>query len=113
MTFDEFQKGCLRTASGVTVATKENMLLNGILGAAGESGELADLIKKELFQGHPHDRVHDIDVCGDVLYYLALIAEALGTTLENVAITNNRKLWERYPNGFEADRSLHRKEGDI
>lgn len=48
-----------------------------------------------------------------MLYYLALIAEALGTTLENVAITNNRKLWERYPNGFEADRSLHRKEGDI
>lgn len=30
MTFDEFQKGCLRTASGVTAATKENMLLNGI-----------------------------------------------------------------------------------
>lgn len=113
MTFDEFQKGCLRTASGVTVATKENMLLNGILGAAGESGELADLIKKELFQGHPHDRDHYIEECGDVLYYLALIAEALGTTLESVAITNNRKLWERYPNGFEADKSLHRKEGDI
>lgn len=40
MTFDEFQKGCLRTASGVTAATKENMLLNGILGAAGESVNL-------------------------------------------------------------------------
>lgn len=113
MTFNEFQKGALRTASGVCMATKENMLLNGVMGAAGESGELVDLLKKELFHGHPFDREHYIKECGDVLYYLALIAESLDTTLEEVAITNNKKLQERYPEGFSVDKSLHRKEGDI
>lgn len=113
MTFDEFQSGVLRTASDTCSATKENMLFNGILGAAGEAGELADLLKKELFHGHPFDREHYIKECGDVLYYLALIAESLDTTLEEVAITNNKKLWARYPEGFDKERSLHRKPGDI
>lgn len=113
MTFNEYQQGCLRTASGLTAATKENMLLNGVMGAAGEAGELVDLMKKELFQGHPFDREHYIKECGDVLYYLALVAESLGTTLEEVAIINNRKLWERYPDGFKPEKSMHRKEGDI
>ncbi len=45
--------------------------------------------------------------------YLALTAEALDTSLEDIAIKNNKKLWERYPDGFKAENSLHRKEGDI
>ena len=43
MTFDEYQKGVMRTASGVCTATKENMRINGIMGAAVEAGELVDL----------------------------------------------------------------------
>ena len=93
MTFNEYQRGVMRTASDVTKATKENMLMNGILGAAGEAGELVDLLKKQIFQGHPFDREHLIKECGDVLYYLALTAEALDTSLEDIAIKNNKKLW--------------------
>ena len=48
-----------------------------------------------------------------MLYYLALTAEALDISLEDIAIKNNKKLWERYPDGFKAENSLHRKEGDI
>lgn len=113
MTFEEYQKGVMRTASGVCTATKENMRLNGILGVAGESGELSDLLKKELFHGHPFDREHYLKECGDVLYYLTLIAESLDSTLEEVAIMNNKKLWERYPDGFSVENSLHRKTGDV
>lgn len=92
MTFNEYQRGVMRTASDVTKATKENMLMNGILGTAGEAGELVDLLKKQIFQGHPFDREHLIKECGDVLYYLALTAEALDTSLEDIAIKNNKKL---------------------
>ena len=113
MTFDEFQTGVMRTASDICTANNENMLLNGVLGASGESGEMVDLMKKQLFQGHPYDREHYIKECGDVLYYLALIAESLGTTLEDIAITNNKKLCERYPDGFDSEKSQHRKKGDI
>lgn len=112
MTFTEYQSDVMRTASGICTATKENMLLNGILGAAGESGELVDLIKKEFFQGHPYDRDKYIRECGDVLYYLALIAEALGTTLEGVATINVQKRLERYPYKFSTERSMYRAEGD-
>lgn len=113
MTFNEYQRGVMRTVSDIAKATPENMLFNGVLGASGEAGELADLLKKELFQEHPHDRDHYIKECGDVLYYLGMIAEALGTTLEKIALVNNRKLWERYPDGFSVDKSLHRKPGDV
>lgn len=113
MTFNGFQTGVMRTASDICKANNENMLLNGILGAACESGEMVDLMKKKLFQGHPFDREHYIKACGDVLYYLALIAESLGTTLEEIAIVNNKKLYERYPDGSDSEKSLHRKKGDI
>lgn len=113
MTFNEYQKGVMHTASNVCAATKENMQLNGVLGAAGEAGELSNLLKKELFHGYPFDREHYLKECGDVLYYLALIAESLDSTLEEVAIMNNKNLWERYPDGFETEKSLHRKDGGI
>lgn len=51
MTFNEYQRGVMRTASDVTKATKENMLMNGILGTAGEAGELVDLLKSRFFRG--------------------------------------------------------------
>lgn len=113
MTFKEYQEDVLRTADKVTMASKENMLFHGIIGANGETGELADLLKKQIFHGHAFDREHCIRECGDVLYYLALIAEALDTTLEEVAEVNCEKRLERYPDGFSADKSMHRKEGDI
>lgn len=113
MTFEAYQKSVLRTADRITTGTKENMLFHGIIGANGEAGELADLLKKQIFQGHEFDRDHYMRECGDVLYYLALIAEALDSTLEEVAEVNYQKRLERYPDGFSVDKSLHRKEGDV
>lgn len=39
--------------------------------------------------------------------------EALDLDMDDVMQTNIDKLKARYPEGFSADRSLHRKEGDI
>lgn len=100
MTFSDYQNDILRTADKVTLANKDNMLFHGIIGANGETGELADLLKKQLFHGHLLDREHCIRECGDVLYYLALIAESLDTTLEEIAAVNHKKRLERYPDGF-------------
>lgn len=113
MTFSEYQKDILRTADKVTLASKDNMLIHGIIGANGEAGELADILKKHIFHEHPFDREHCIRECGDVLYYLTLIAESLGATIEEVAIKNCQKRLERYPDGFSVNKSLNRKEGDI
>jgi len=45
---------------------------------------------------------------GDLLWYLALIARALGTDLETIARTNIEKLRTRYPGKFTAEAALNR-----
>ena len=83
------------------------------LGLAGESGEVADMIKKHLFQGHILDREHMARELGDIAWYIALGAELIGYDLESILQMNIEKLLERYPDGFDPERSIHRKEGDI
>ena len=50
---------------------------------------------------------------GDVLWYVAETATALSMTLDEVAARNIAKLKMRYPDGFSAEKSIHRKPGDV
>jgi NTP pyrophosphatase (non-canonical NTP hydrolase) len=84
-----------------------------VLGLVGESGEIADLIKKNRMQGHALDIEHVAKELGDVCWYIAETATAIGCDLETIMKMNIEKLRKRYPEGFEEDKSLHRKEGDI
>lgn len=88
-------------------------LINGLMGLNGEAGEAIDILKKHLFQGHDLDRVHLAKELGDVAWYLAVTADALGYSLEEILEMNVAKLRERYPDGFDSDRSVYRKPGDI
>ena len=108
MTANEYQLLAMRTAN-----PECRNLSNVGLGLAGEAGECADEIKKHLHHGHPLNREKLIKEMGDVAWYLALGCDALGVTLEDVLRLNIDKLKARYPDGFEADKSLHRKEGDV
>ncbi|NMA95459.1 MAG: nucleoside triphosphate pyrophosphohydrolase family protein [Clostridiales bacterium] len=105
MKANEYQEAALRTAS--STATKD-LILNGALGLAGESGEVADHIKKHLFQGHDLDRQNLVNELGDICWYIAIMAEGLGYTLEDVMKLNIEKLLRRYPDGFEKERSINR-----
>lgn len=87
--------------------------LEGAMGMNGEAGEVEDVLKKTLFQGHKFDKYHALRELGDVAWYLALAADAIGYSLEDVCRVNLEKLSSRYPNGFEYEKSLHRNEGDI
>ena len=112
MTINDYQIEVMRTASGMNHEHHE-MLENAALGLCGESGEVADLVKKAFFQGHKLDKVHLAKELGDVAWYLAVGAYALDYDLETVLQMNVDKLRERYPGGFEAERSLHREVGDV
>jgi NTP pyrophosphatase (non-canonical NTP hydrolase) len=87
-------------------------LINGVMGLCGESGEAIDIVKKHLAQGHELDREHLIKELGDIAWYLAEVAYVLGVPLEEVLQRNIDKLRQRYPEGFDTERSLSRKEGD-
>ncbi len=103
MTGNEYQAKALRTASA------NDMLLNGILGLIGEVGEVADHVKKALYQGHRLDYDHLAEELGDIMWYIAITAEAIGTNLDDVMALNVEKLEKRYPKGFEKERSVNRE----
>ena len=110
MTGNEYQKAALRTAS---VTDGESLLLNGVLGLSGEGGECSDMVKKHLFQCHPLDKAHMAKELGDVAWYLAIAAAGIGYDLDTIFQMNVDKLMARYPDGFDPERSLNRKVGDI
>jgi len=111
MTINEYQIEAMRTASGMN--QEFPLVLNGVMGLAGESGECVDIIKKHLFQGHELDTQHFAKELGDVAWYLAVSAYAVGYDLETIMKMNVEKLRNRYPDGFDPEKSQHRKEGDI
>ncbi len=110
MTINEYQQEALRTERGMS--TVYPRIFNGLMGLNGEAGECIDLLKKHLFQGHDLDPNHLAKELGDVAWYLAISADALGFTLEEILQMNVDKLRNRYPGGFNAWRSQHREEGD-
>lgn len=78
------------------------------LGLAGEAGEVADLLKKTVGHGHPLDRAKLVKELGDVAWYLTAIALAHGIGLDEIMSENDRKLRERYPEGFNCEASMKR-----
>ena len=111
LTPNDYQTEALRTASSMN--PQYPMFLNGVLGLAGESGECVDMVKKFLFQGHELDKEHLAKELGDVAWYLAVTAHAIGYDLETILRMNVEKLRARYPDGFDPDKSQHRKDGDV
>lgn len=90
---------------------KQAHLFNGLMGLCGEAGECIDLAKKHFFQDHRPIEEELLDELGDVLWYIAETASALGIDLDTIARHNIAKLARRYPEGFDEERSLHREPG--
>jgi NTP pyrophosphatase (non-canonical NTP hydrolase) len=103
MTFDEYA-----ALAAITDSNAGDPLVIAALGLAGEAGEFADRVKKSLAQGHELDRDVLAGEAGDILWYVAKAARALGVTLDEIATRNVAKLAARYPDGFAAQRSIGR-----
>lgn len=108
--FNAYQREALRTAAHYPAESVPSMArLIRALGLAGEAGEVADIIKKEIGHGHPENRDEVRGELGDVLWYLATLADSYGLTLAEVVAYNIGKLRRRYPVGFSSERSQHRE----
>ncbi|MBP3351871.1 MAG: nucleoside triphosphate pyrophosphohydrolase family protein [Lachnospiraceae bacterium] len=108
MTINEYQKLAMTTLN--PDLNKKDVLINGVMGLCGESGECIDIVKRHLAQGHNLDREALIKELGDVAWYLAETAFALDVELEEVLIRNIEKLKKRYPDGFSTEKSINREE---
>lgn len=111
MRINEYQAAAMRTSN--KDLSPDYHLLNGALGLCGESGEVADMVKKNFMQGHDLDIDHLAKELGDCLWYIAETATAIGIDMETIMKMNIEKLKARYPDGFSSDRSQNRKDGDI
>jgi NTP pyrophosphatase (non-canonical NTP hydrolase) len=92
-------------------------LLTGAVGAAAESGELLEVVKKLVFQGkswNEETKFHIQRELGDLMWYVAQICIALDTPLDEIIKMNVEKLLKRYPEGyFDSFYSENREKGDI
>ena len=106
MTINEYQKLAMTTLN--PELSQKDVLINGVMGLCGESGEAIDIVKKWLAQGHELDREKLAKELGDICWYLAETATALDLNLEDIMAANIEKLRRRYPDGFDASRSIYR-----
>lgn len=107
MELNEYQQLAMRTLN--PELSRKEVLINGVMGLCGESGEAIDIVKKHLAQGHELDREKLAKELGDVAWYLAETATAIGYSLDDICRMNIEKLKARYPEGFSAENSIHRK----
>ena len=111
MKVNEYQELAMATLN--PELSKKDILINSVMGLCGESGEAIDIVKKWLAQGHELDKERLAKELGDIAWYLAEAATALDVSLEQIFQANIDKLKNRYPDGFDSQRSMVRLKGDL
>lgn len=101
MSFDEYQKQALTTVLSTGDEFKD--LLHWVLGLNGEAGEVAEKLKKIIRDKQgvvtADDKVELAKELGDVLWYIAVFANDLGVSLDDIAAQNLTKLKSRKDRG--------------
>ena len=99
MDLNEYQKRALETA----IYPSEAKIAYPTLGLTGEAGEVADKVKKVIRDNNGNfskERCLEIaKEVGDVLWYIANLANDLGYTLEEIGEMNIEKLSSRKERG--------------
>jgi NTP pyrophosphatase (non-canonical NTP hydrolase) len=124
MTGNAYQRHAMRTNDEMSTARLELSIdknskydMGGIvmatMGLSGEVGELNDMIKKWIFHKSDMDITHAKKELGDIMWYIACMAESFGWSLDEIMQMNIDKLKARYPDGFNIDRANHRNESDV
>ena len=108
---DVYQMEAMRTCNFQYVE-RDKMMRHAVFGLCSESGEVAGILQK-VFQGHDFDREHFEKELGDCLWMITEACTSVGATLSEIASMNIQKLRERYPDGFDPEKSRNRKKGDI
>jgi NTP pyrophosphatase (non-canonical NTP hydrolase) len=100
MNLNDYQTAALKTAAP---RDKTNEFFHLVLGLVGETGEIAEKVKKVV---RDHDNfMEEIDVedlkkeLGDVMWYVAVLADHFDISLDEVAKINVAKLASRKERG--------------
>lgn len=119
MTFDEYQAQAL-TTDAANIAKDANFYpkasdpfnVDKVLGLVGEAGEVAEKYKKIIRDKEgvisEEDRLDLVKELGDVLWYVAVLSDYLGTDFSKVAEGNLAKLADRNDRGVIQSQGDHR-----
>lgn len=108
MNLNQYQQEVARTCA--TSGNHGETLKMAGFGLSGEVGEVIDTLKKYMWHNHLLDMEHLKKELGDVMWYLATLANEFGISLDDVIAGNVEKLRKRYPDGFSSERSINREE---
>lgn len=103
MTFSEYQKQALTTA----ISNPDPLMDKTIwaMGISGEAGEVLEKWKKIVAYKNGEISPEDLEELkkelGDVMWYIALLADSLGLELEVIAELNLKKLADRKSRGVQ------------
>ena len=105
MTPNEYQELAGRTCLPsyiklTTIVPNKQHMLHAHLGMSSEVGEVGDALKKHFVYGQNMDYTNIVEECGDVMWYVSLMLEACGTSMEDCMKQNIDKLRIRYPEKF-------------
>jgi NTP pyrophosphatase (non-canonical NTP hydrolase) len=99
MTLDEYQKRALST----NINPGTHIFFDRMFGLVGEAGEMADKVKKWIRDDQADwdklDKNAMMHELGDVLWYVATLADTLGYKFSEVAEYNANKLASRHKHG--------------
>ena len=108
----EFIKNAIRTESPNFFPVNPRVL-HASIGLVTESAELADALKKTMFYGKELDITNVKEEAGDILWYLAILFDAIGTDFETEMDRVIAKLQVRFPekftNEFAEERDLDKE----
>ena len=73
-----------------------------------EAAQIADAVKKYAYQGHAIEKYEIMLGLNRIMDGIAQRMFVFGYSMDEILRGNVEKLLKRYPNGFEAERSIHR-----
>jgi len=74
--------------------------LHAVSGICGESGEVADLVKKSFIYNIPLDCGKLVEELGDLLHYIQMELNVIDVSMEDCIEANMAKVRIRYPDGY-------------
>lgn len=93
-----------------TLTPHQANLLHIAMLIAGEAGEIVDAIKKHVIYGKPLDVQNVDEECGDIIFGVTALLNAIGKTEEGCKKRNIEKLLKRYANGYSDKDAQERKD---
>jgi hypothetical protein len=83
-------------------------IVHAAIGLFTESTEILKALYEHIFNGAPLDWTNLVEEGGDQFWYLAILADALSVTFEDMQEQNIAKLHTRYPEKFTEQQAVER-----